>query len=106
VSARPAFLDVDSIRQAWNDAGRPGLFSAFSRSYRAKHEATACEAPRVELWIRRKVTRRQAFWRVAGSSAWDWVEITKADRAEREGRISVGSLVDAVVVMYEEPVTQ
>ncbi|QRF55779.1 hypothetical protein [Variovorax paradoxus] len=100
-------LDVDTVRQAWLDAGRPGLFSAFSRSFLAKHEAMAAEAPRIELWIRRKGTRRQAYWRVFGSGAtFEWVEITKADRAEREGRITVGPLVDAAVVMYEEPVTQ
>ncbi|MET3371373.1 hypothetical protein ABIC89_000406 [Variovorax boronicumulans] len=69
--------------------------------------ATAKPAARIELWIRRKGTRRFADWRVAGSnSAWSWIEITKADRAEREGRITVGSFIDAEVVMHEEQVTQ
>ena len=100
-------LDVDTVRQAWIDAGRPGLFRYFEREYREKHQAQAAKAPRAEIWIRQKGTRRQAYWRVFGSGAtFEGVEITKADRAEREGRITVGNLVDAVVVMYEEPVTQ
>ncbi len=102
-----SFLSADAVRQAWIDAGRPGLLRSFDREYREKHQAQAADAPRVELWIRRKLTRRQAYWRVFGSGAtFEWVEITKADRAEREGRITVGPLVDAAVVMYEEPVTQ
>lgn len=103
------FVDADVVCRAWIEAGRPFDFNRFAREYQAAHAAgaPAKPAPRIELWIRRKATRRQAYWREAGSEAgWDWVEITKADRAEREGRISVGSFVDAEVVMHEEQVTQ
>jgi len=55
----------------------------------------------VEIWIRTRGARRQAFYRRPGGAGWNSLPVPKADRALRAGLISIDGLVDAAVVPRE-----
>lgn len=94
-------LDVDGISQAWIDAGRPGEFKTFFLLYRGL-TALKSDGRCVELWIRRQGLTRTAFWREPGSGEWQWIGLEAALSAARNGVITVGSLVDANVVVFKD----
>jgi len=66
----------------------------------AKTQASA-RSPLVEIWLRQKGSRRQAFYRPGGTCGWSTMPVPLADKALRQGRVSIGPLVDAVVVPCE-----
>ncbi|MCZ2498156.1 hypothetical protein GN316_15430 [Xylophilus sp. Kf1] len=56
----------------------------------------------IEIWIRPKGTRRQAFYRPARSSeAWQDIQVKHADKALREGTMLLGTAQVQVIVSRE-----
>ena len=65
-------------------------------------EATAV-APTtpVEIWIRPKGSRRQAFYRQGSACAWREMSVPLADKALRTGKLPSGPMAGATVVSRE-----
>lgn len=57
----------------------------------------------IEIWVRHVGSRRQAFYREAGTQTCGWrvMSVPAADKALRRGTITIGSMVDAPVVPRE-----
>ena len=55
----------------------------------------------VEIWIRPKGTRRQAFYRENNTSAWRSMSVVLADKALRTGKMPSGPMAGAAVVANE-----
>lgn len=55
------------------------------------------------IWIRKVGTRRQAFFRLANEGAMHWrpMQVAQADKALRDGKLSIGPLAGATVVSRE-----
>ena len=54
-------------------------------------------AAAVEIWLRRKGVRRQAFYRTDSTCAWQRMQVTHADKALRIGTMKLGETVFPVV---------
>lgn len=59
---------------------------------------------RVDIWIRKVSTRRQAFYRcpAVGIAAWQPVGLPLADKALKAGKVSLPGIVDGVVRAHVE----
>lgn len=59
-------------------------------------------AQAVEIWIRLRGARRQAFYRRPGvGMCWQAMPVPAADKALRSGRLTIDDIVDAPVVPRE-----
>lgn len=59
---------------------------------------------RVDIWIRKVGTRRQAFYRCpsVGIAAWQPMGLPLADKALKAGKVSLPSIADGVVRAHVE----
>ncbi len=82
------------------------------RSVKAHHATSTGAAsgfvptgsPRVDIWIRKVGTRRQAFYRcpAVGVSAWQAMGLPLADKALKAGTISLPGIQDGAVRPHTE----
>ena len=59
------------------------------------------EAAPVEIWIRPKGSRRQAFYRQGSTCAWREMSVPLADKSLRAGKVASGPMAGAAVVSRE-----
>ncbi|MDM0086768.1 MULTISPECIES: hypothetical protein [unclassified Variovorax] len=91
-------IDLVNTTEADMPSLSPAAQPALERA-QAAPEAHPLSASTVEIWIRTKGTRRQAFYRQGTTCPWQAMQVTHADRALRAGTISIGSAKDAPVVV-------
>jgi hypothetical protein len=82
------------------------------RGVKAHHATSTAAAPgfvptgstRVDIWIRKVGTRRQAFYRcpAVGVSAWKAMGLPFADKALRAGTVSLPGIQDGAVRLHTE----